>query len=100
MARTTATPARGARKSSRWTTFGWIAAATVIIVALILTEQVALLYVLATLSVTALLMIVAMADLGGTRQPLTEPAPNDDSAAVGDNLSASPRGSRETARRR
>jgi hypothetical protein len=65
-------------------TFLWIAVATAIIVALIWTEQVALLYVLATLSVTALLMIVAMADLGGARRPLTEPAPNDDSAAAGD----------------
>jgi hypothetical protein len=55
-----------------------------IIVALIWTEQVALLYVLATLSVTALLLIVAMADLGGARRPVTEPAPNDDSAAAAD----------------
>jgi hypothetical protein len=70
-------------------TFIWIALATAIIVALIWTEQVALLYVLATLSVTALLLIVAMADLGGTRQALTEPAPNDDSAAAGDGLAAS-----------
>jgi hypothetical protein len=100
MARTTETTAKGARKSSRWTTFIWIAAATVIITALIWREQVALLYVLATLSVTALLMIVAMADLGGTRQPLAEPAPSDDSAALGDGLSMSSRGARETAQRR
>ena len=100
MARTTAnTTARGARKSNRWKTFGWIAAATVIIVTLILTEQVALLYVLATLSVTALLMIVAMADLGGAQQPLTQLAPNDDSAAIGDDSTAA-RAGRETARRR
>ena len=84
MARTTATTTGGARKSNRRMTLIWIAAATAIIVALIWTEQVALLYVLATLSVTALLMIVAMADLGGAQRPLTGTAPNDDSAALGD----------------
>jgi hypothetical protein len=87
MAGRTAT-AVGGSKNKRRTTFIWIAAAVAIIVALIWTEQVALLYVLATLSVTALLLIVAMADLGGTRQPLTEPAPNDDSAAAGDGAGA------------
>jgi hypothetical protein len=85
--RTATATAAGGRKSKRRTTFIWIAAATVIIVALIWTEQVALLYVLATLSVTALLMIVAMADLGGARRPVTEPAPNDDSAAAADGAS-------------
>lgn len=99
MAERNATTAKGARKRSRWTTFLWIAAVMVIIIALISTEQVALLYVLATLSVTALLLIVAMTDLGGTRQPLTEPAPNDDSAALGDGSAAS-RVARETAKRR
>jgi hypothetical protein len=85
MARTTATTTTGGRKNRRRTTFIWIAAAAAIIVALIWTEQVALLYVLATLSVTALLMIVAMADLGGAQRPLT--APGDDSAAAGDGSS-------------
>jgi hypothetical protein len=84
MARTTGTTTGGARKGNRRTTLIWIAASVVIIVALIWTEQVALLYVLATLSVTALLMIVAMADLGGAQRPLAGSAPNDDSAAAGD----------------
>ncbi len=77
-----------ATKGKRRTTLMWIAAAVVIIIALIWTEQVALLYVLATLSVTALLLVVAMADLGGARRPLTEPAPGDDSAAAGDGSGA------------
>ncbi|HYG11647.1 MAG TPA: hypothetical protein VD835_16995 [Pyrinomonadaceae bacterium] len=98
MAQRTATTT-GARKSNRRTTLLWIAAATAVIVALIWTEQVALLYVLATLSVTALLMIVAMADLGGSRRPLTEPAPNDDSAAAGDGLSATNARARAATRR-
>jgi hypothetical protein len=89
MTRRTATAATGARKGNRRTTLIWIAAAAAIIVALIWTEQVALLYVLATLSVTALLMVVAMADLGGARRQLTEPVPNDDSAAAGDGSGAS-----------
>ena len=88
MARTTATTTGGARKGNRRTTLIWIAAATAVVVALIWTEQVALLYVLATLSVTALLLIVSMADLGGAQRPLTQPAPNDDSAAAADGLSA------------
>jgi hypothetical protein len=75
----------------------WIGVATAIIVALIWTEQVALLYVLATLSVTALLLIVATADLGGAQRPLTQPAPNDDSAAAADGLTA-PGGDRVSAR--
>ncbi|HEV2881709.1 MAG TPA: hypothetical protein VGX24_10565 [Pyrinomonadaceae bacterium] len=97
--RTATTTTAGARKSNRRMTLIWIAAAAAIIIGLIWTEQVALLYVLATLSVTALLMIVALADLGGTRQPLTEPAPNDDSAAAGDG-SGAPRVAREAAKRR
>jgi hypothetical protein len=70
-------------------TFIWIAVVVAIIVGLIWKEQVALLYVLATFSVTALLLIVAFSDLGGSRQLVTVPPPNDDSAAAGDGLSAS-----------
>ena len=83
-------------KSKRRMTLIWIAAAVAIIVALIWTEQVALLYVLATLSVTGLLLIVALADLGGAQRPLTEPAPGDDSAAAGDGSA----GARASAKRR
>ncbi len=97
MARTTAA---SGRKSSRWMTFIWIAVVVAIIVGLIWKEQVALLYVLATFSVTALLLVVAVSDLGGSRRPLTEPAPNDDSAAAGDGLGASNVAVRTTAKRR
>ena len=97
MARRTGTAA-GARKGSRRMTILWIAVVGAIIVGLIWKEQVALLYVLATLSVTGLLLVVAMADLGGARRPVTEPAPNDDSAAAGDGLSVSPVGTRPAKR--
>jgi len=87
------------RKSSRRMTFIWIAVVVALIIGLIWKEQVALLYVLATFSVTALLMVVAFSDLGGSRRPLTETAPYDDSAAVGDGLGASDVAAR-TAKRR
>ncbi len=96
MARTTAV---SGRKSSRRMTFIWIAVVVAIIVGLIWKEQVALLYVLATFSVTALLLVVAFSDLGGSRRPLMETAPNDDSAAAGDGLGASNIAAR-TAKRR
>ncbi|HEV2801636.1 MAG TPA: hypothetical protein VGW12_14275 [Pyrinomonadaceae bacterium] len=98
MAQRTGTSA-GVRKSNRRTTLLWIAAAAAVIIALIWTEQVALLYVLATLSVTALLVIVALSDLGGSRRPVTEPAPHDDSAAAADGLGATVAG-RAAAKRR
>lgn len=87
MARTTA--AATGSKSGRRRTFLWIAVAAVIIVGLIWGEQVALLYVLATFSVTALLLVVAFSDLGGTRRQFAQTIPYDDSAAAGDGLDAS-----------
>lgn len=101
MARTTAATTTGGRtKGKNRMTLVWVALSAAIIIGLIWTEQVALLYVLATLSVTALLLIVAFADLGGARRTLTEPAPNDDSAAVGDGLGASVSGAARAAKRR
>ena len=49
----------------RWLTYLWIVAILVVVSLLIYFERTALLYVLATLGVTALLLIVAFADLGG-----------------------------------
>ena len=67
----------------------WSAAAAVVVIALIWTEQVALLYVLATLSVSALLVVVAFSDLGEARR-IGQPPPGDDSAAAGDAMNAAP----------
>lgn len=101
MARTTAATTTGGRnKGKSRMTLIWIALSAAIIIGLIWTEQVALLYVLATLSVTALLLIVAFADLGGARRTLTGSAPNDDSAAVGDGLGASTTTAARAAKRR
>jgi len=52
-----------ARRRQRLITISWIAVLAAITITLIYTEQTALLYVLATLGVTVLLVIVARADL-------------------------------------
>lgn len=51
-------------KRSRWFTYLWILALAVLIFGLLWKEQTSLLYILATLGVTVLLVIVATADLG------------------------------------
>jgi hypothetical protein len=52
------------RRRRKIITFSWIAGLAIAVIALIYWEQTALLYILATLGVTALLIVVAMADLG------------------------------------
>jgi hypothetical protein len=49
----------------RWLTYVWIVSILLVVSLLIYFERTALLYVLATLGVTALLLVVAFADLGG-----------------------------------
>ena len=77
----TAAP-RGRRKSRKSLYISLLVIA--VIVTLLWMEQVALLYVLGTLSVAGLLTVVALADLHGARRSATGPAPFDDSAAIGD----------------
>lgn len=57
--------ARNASKR-RWITYLWIFGILLVASLLIYFERTALLYVLATLGVTALLIVVAVADLGST----------------------------------
>lgn len=52
-------------RKRRWITYLWIFGITLVVSLLIYFERTALLYVLATLGVTALLLIVAFTDLGG-----------------------------------
>ena len=87
--RTGAQAATAARKRRRKVSLLLSFAATVLVIALIWTEQVALLYVVATLSVAELLVVVAFSDLGVARR-VTAPAPGDDSAAAGDAMNAAP----------
>ncbi len=77
------TTALRSRRKSRKSIYISLVAVAVIIV-LLWQEQVALLYVLATLSVAGLLTIVAFADLHGARQSPAGSAPFDDSAAIAD----------------
>jgi uncharacterized membrane protein YhaH (DUF805 family) len=55
--------ARLARRKRRMITYGWIAALALITISLIYWEQSAILYILATVGVTILLVVVALADL-------------------------------------
>jgi peptidoglycan/LPS O-acetylase OafA/YrhL len=83
-------PSSQARKRARGMTFLWIAVMTAIIVVLLYWEKIALLYVLATFGMTALLVLVALADLGGAKRGLTEPpVPPDDAAAIGTGIASS-----------
>ncbi len=58
-----ATAIRAARRRRRMTTYLWIVGLIILTVSLIYWEQTALLYILATLGVTFLLVVVAKADL-------------------------------------
>lgn len=78
----------GGRNKSRRVTYMWIAAMAAAVIALLYWEQTALLYVLATLGVTALLVVVAVADLSGKQKASDEPAPADDSAAIGSGIAS------------
>jgi len=68
-------------KRGRGFTYLWIFALAVLVFLLIYFEQTSLLYILATLGVTVLLVVVAMADLGrsevssAARQMSDAPAP-------------------------
>ena len=76
------------RRKSRKMTYIWVAVVTGVVFALLLTEQLALLYVLATLSMAVLFVIVAVSDLRGSRQAANVPAaPYDDAAAISDGVS-------------
>ena len=69
-------------------TFAWIAALTLLTVFLIYREMTAVLYILATLGVTGLLIVVALADLSRHEKFSTESSRSDDAAASGSGLSS------------
>jgi hypothetical protein len=80
------TTRRGAAQSRRLKIFIWVAALAIVTISLIYLEQTAILYVLATLGVTALLVIVALADLSGAHKSAGVSAGElgDDAAAIAD----------------
>ena len=74
-------------------TFAWIAAITILTVFLIYKEQTAILYILATLGVTGLLVVVALADLSKHEKFSNESPRINDAAAIGSGISSSRRSS-------
>ena len=75
-------------KRRRNITLLWVAGLTILVIGLLYYQQVAILYVIATLGVTMLLVIVALSDLTGAQKSSTEPAPADDAAAIGSGITA------------
>ena len=81
------TVTRNARRRRRTITYLWIVALAAVTISLIYWEQTAILYILATLGVTVLLVVVAISDLGRAEKFLPEafapgrPAPVGSSAS-------------------
>lgn len=59
----------GRRFSRRTITFAWIIALSAVVIFFLYKEWIAALYVMATLGVTALMIVVAKADLSGAKKP-------------------------------
>ncbi|HKZ77111.1 MAG TPA: hypothetical protein VJ124_02225 [Pyrinomonadaceae bacterium] len=72
----------------RTITYLWIAALAILTMALIYWEMTALLYIFATLSVAALLVVVAFADLTRGEKHVGDIATADDAAAIGSGISS------------
>lgn len=78
-----------AAKKRRSITYAWIFGLALIVFLLIYFERTELLYVLATLGVTSLLVIVAIADLGVSDH--SQSRPMTDAQAAGTGVSSQPR---------
>jgi hypothetical protein len=83
--RMTRTATKRRNRNRRLITLAWIVGTATLIIVLLYKEKADWLYVLATLGLTALLVIVAFADLRG-RHGVNEASLGDDSAAIGDGL--------------
>lgn len=76
--------------SRRALTFLWIAVLAVLTIVLIYREMTAVLYILATLGVTAVLVVVALADLSrGEKVATNVPQADDAAAAIGSAIGSS-----------
>ncbi len=76
------------RRRRRMFTLIWMAALAILTIFLIYYELTAVLYILATLGVTALLVVVALSDLGKDEKLKGDMSIND-SAAIGSGISSS-----------
>ncbi len=75
------------KRRRRLITILWTGLLGVVVITLIYKELTAVLYILATLGVTALLIVVAMADLGHSENILNDSTIND-SAAIGSGITS------------
>lgn len=76
------------KRKSRLTTLAWIVGLAVVVIFLLYKEMADWLYVLATLGVTVLLVVVAIADLKGKQRGVGEAELGDDAAALGSGIPA------------
>src|ERR671918_747098 len=80
------------KRNKRLVMLAWVVGLAGVIIFLLYKERADWLYVLATLGVTALLVVVAMADLEGGRKGVKEASLGDDAAALGSNIPATAAG--------
>lgn len=78
------------RQRSRLITYGWIAVLAITVIVLIYYELTAVLYILATVGVTGLLIVVAFDDLGRGEVPSGEVSQVNDAAAIGSGITKPP----------
>jgi peptidoglycan/LPS O-acetylase OafA/YrhL len=77
------------KRNSLLIALAWIVGLAAVVIFLLYKEMADWLYVLATLGVTVLLIVVAVADLKGRRKGVDESELGDDAAALGSNIPAS-----------
>lgn len=77
------TAVRAARRRRRMITYSWILGLAVLTISLIYWEQTALLYILATVGVTVLLVVVARADLAHGDQVSNQNVSSDQATPIG-----------------
>ncbi|MEK6279872.1 MAG: hypothetical protein AABN95_05920 [Acidobacteriota bacterium] len=76
------------RRRRKLFTFGWSALLAAVTITLIYWEMTAVLYILATLGVTALLVVVALSELRPAGESLEDSTRINDSAAIGSGITS------------
>ncbi len=76
------------KRRRKMITILWTALLAIGTIILIYKEMTALLYILATLGVTVLLVVVAMADLSPAERLTSDPRRSEDSAAIGSGITS------------
>jgi heme O synthase-like polyprenyltransferase len=77
----------GDRRRRKMVTLVWALALAAVVITLIYFEKTAILYILCTLGVTALLLVVAFSDLGQSREAAGGLDQQKDAASVADRIS-------------